>query len=83
MFLAESDYGVTRSGEKYTWGLYCQTIRAVLNNWSFQETCLFSLHLAKCHHFFIEKQNISRGKFDIFEILILLFDFSYFDIEML
>ena len=33
------------------------------------------MHLAQCHLFFIEKQNISKGKFDIFEILILLFDF--------
>ena len=33
--------------------------------------------------FKIEKQNISKGKFDIFEDLILLFDFLYFDIEIL
>ena len=29
------------------------------------------------------KQNISKGKQDIMEIIILLFDFWYFDIEML
>ena len=30
-----------------------------------------------------EKHNISKGKCNILEILILLFDFSYFDVEVL
>ena len=33
--------------------------------------------------FLSEKQNMSKGKWDILEILILIFDFLYFDIEML
>ena len=41
------------------------------------------MHLTQCHHFLIEKYIYQKGKFDIFEIFILLFDFLYFDIEML
>ena len=58
--------------------LYCCTICAVLNHYLFQEFFWLPVHLAQCHHFSSEKNNISKGKYDILVMLILLFHFFVF-----
>ena len=40
------------------------------------------MHLAQCRHFSSENHDISKDKWGILEISILLFDFSYFDVEL-
>ena len=41
------------------------------------------IHFAQCHRFSSETHIKSKGWSDISEILILLFDFSYFDVKLL
>ena len=68
--------------ENITQSLFRRTGRAVLNHRLFQGTCRLSVNFHRTIILSSELHKISKGKFNILEIFILMFNFCFFNVEI-